>query len=1219
MVCNLDIVVVAIAAAVDGAHLAAADVHSRVAVDPAAHVVAAIDGIDAAVVGVVHLDIGHALHVGHAAAAIEVALHDGIRALHLHVGRHTEDIVAAAVGQVDGVLHGAGVAAAIDVAHLAFQQAHFGHVVRHGHHVAVVAAEDGTHIAACGVLCIEQHHHLVAHAHAVAAAEDGVDDAAGVGVRGVQVDEARRLDRAIVAATQVAVDQRLAVLRIVAVIVVGSIAAAVDVVDVGAALDAHIRRVGRLPFAVYIFIELGGVVGGREGAVGHPGSGILHFIFGAEGLDSTHTVVAGVEAAVDDAVARDKEVGEAVDGGHVAATEDVAVHRAAIHRQVHRAVTGAAVAHVGQVGATVGVAVHRAAQHQQVGVLVGRYVEACIVVIVVKQLAVGVAEAGRQGILAVHVAVVVTVAAGKDVGLHRAAGHHHEGAFGRVVLGADAAADVAAAEEGADGAVGHLDIGRVGDIGQTAATVEVVNLHVGTVDQHGGAELGGGIDDASLGEVGRHGAGGGYRCRHGALVAAAIDGADAAAGKGQRGHHGHSGQVVAAEEAAHVVAVLAAHPVATAGGVGEFLGGAARAVDRHRGALHRGAVATGKAGVDAAAHDGHIHQRHIHHVAAAEEVADAEVTAEAGEVGVHALVALRSLAGGKLGVVDGDGHLLARGERAAHVVAAEDGIGHAVVVFDGRHIVAGIIAGEEGVAGTAEEGVHLHQVVVHHHLGVGDAGDVAAVGHILHNEFRGAAPLPHVAFEPCALAGSFHEVVGGALLILVVVVAVAAAVDRADEHTRRGGGAAQGHQGAVAALHAAADVVAAVDVGDGVAVVHRHSGVARHVGHTAAAEHAAAHHRCIDGIVHHRRHLGAHRDVHSHLLGGTVGELHGHRQGGDEGGRRHRDAAHRGEGVGVFLADAQVTARTVVEAVGDTAVVAVDGQRLGGGCGQGVAVVHCGVGAVVGPIDMLFDGRHTGIAEAGGIAMLVGEVEAAAAHLLEVFVVGGDDRHVDRGGDGGRGLQALAIFEGRLGGGAAGLGQGQGRQAQVLVAVLYLFAVRHILHRQEQSTVIAHLGGVGVLVAVVAPAGTRLVSVQVGLRVGALIGGPRQREAPTAVEDVPRQPEVVALLGTVDLVGLVQCGAQVPVVPLADAADGLAHLDLHHLQTGAAQRRAALQVVAIVVVLLVVVARQTVAARPHAVLVKRAGILHLHIRGVEPQVVDTLVAAVGGVDGVHTR
>ena len=168
----IDIVVVvfAVRAAVDVAHRAAADVDTRVAADGAADVVAAKDVVHRAAAD---LHVCHAAHLGHAAAAVDGAVDDGVVIVDADVGRHTGHLVAAGVGEGAAAIHGTHVAAAEHIAHAPFVQHDVGHARRHV--VAVVAAEDGAHHPVGVGRAVEQHDDALAHAGAVAAAEDGVD------------------------------------------------------------------------------------------------------------------------------------------------------------------------------------------------------------------------------------------------------------------------------------------------------------------------------------------------------------------------------------------------------------------------------------------------------------------------------------------------------------------------------------------------------------------------------------------------------------------------------------------------------------------------------------------------------------------------------------------------------------------------------------------------------------------------------------------------------------------------------------------------------------------------------------------------------------------------------------------------------------------------------------------------------------------------------------
>ena len=292
---------------------------------------------------------------------------------------------------------------------------------------------------------------------------------------------------------------------------------------------------------------------------------------------------------------------------------------------------------------------------------------------------------------------------------------------------------------------------------------------------------------------------------HVALVAAAVDVLHAARGQVDVAQVGHVGLVVAAEEDAHVVAarlgdhgagvglqhlVASGLPVVLLAGiarverapglevhvvgvvrraVAEFGVGevkrrvvvdelVAAAVDGADGLYHRGLVATHEAGVRHAAQDAHLGMRALHHVAAAVEVADAEVAAVAREVGV-----LRVQLVGELGVVDGGVDVRTLRDGTAVVVAAEDGHDAAAVYVDGdgRRRRTRAVDADEGVLGAAEDGVEVQQVVVQ-----GRRGSVAGggLGHADHHV--GTLDVGHRA---------------GAALTLLAVLEVGTAVFRVAE------------------------------------------------------------------------------------------------------------------------------------------------------------------------------------------------------------------------------------------------------------------------------------------------------------------------------------------------------------------------------------------------------------------------------------------------------
>ena len=187
---------------------------------------------------------------------------------------------------------------------------------------------------------------------------------------------------------------------------------------------------------------------------------------------------------------------------------------------------------------------------------------------------------------------------------------------------------------------------------------------------------------------------------HIAGIAAAVDRAHAARVQLHHGHSVHGGSVVAAEEAAYIVAAQVTFPLvnvrvaAVVGGIGGGVGpdevavvaetvylAVAQAFHSAVGLGHGGVVAAEEHGVAHAAEDPHVGVRAVHQVAAAEEVAYAEVASVAAEQGI-----LDVLLVGELGVEDVDEHRRGRGHLAAVVVAAEDGHQGAAVDVDGNTV-----------------------------------------------------------------------------------------------------------------------------------------------------------------------------------------------------------------------------------------------------------------------------------------------------------------------------------------------------------------------------------------------------------------------------------------------------------------------------------------------------------------------------------------------------
>ena len=468
----------------------------------------------------------------------------------------------------------------------------------------------------------------------------------------------------------------------------------------------------------------------------------------------------------------------------------------------------------------------------------------------------------------------------------------------------------------------------------------------------------------------------------------------------------------------------------------------AAAVDGAHGLYHRGLVAADEAGVRHATQDGDLGVGALHQVAAAVEVADAEVAAVAGEVGVRRVQLV-----GELGVVDGGVGVRPLGDGAAVVVAAEEGHDAAAVHVDGdgRRGRAGAVDADEGVLGAAEDGVQMQQVVVlggqgrgagrgfghaDDHVGRLDVGHRAGaalallavlevgaaeggvaeaagddVGIVLGRAVFTEVPLPgvdraRVVAVAEAVVGRSHRagegggagpgagagVVGRA----VAVVAAAAAVDVGDARV------AQGLQGAHldggGALHPARYVVAAVDGIDGVGVVHRD-------GRVAAADHRGGGRRVGRAVVDaHVGHAAAAAHVAQHHgcipRVAVVGLV---------------QPAVQGDGIG----------NGVVDVVGGAAVeeaVLHHGRQGGRGAGGHRVALHQDIRALV--------GGGVGARAPFGGAFQLGLQEAAGRGVDAVDGLHEGQLVVDRRG---RRQYARAVFvvDG-IGGGDAGRAEGFG-------------------------------------------------------------------------------------------------------------------------------------------------------------------------------------------------
>ena len=1216
------------------------------------------------------------------------------------MGAHIVDRVAAHVEELSRAAHRACVAAAEHVARRAAGEHYVGHALRHV--VAVVAAEDGAHEEAVltagidDVGVVEQHAHRVLHTHAVAAAKHGVDEAA----TGVDVDEGRALARTVVAPVDHAHWLHVRVFRALGVVVVvGSVAAAVDAVDGRGAVNQHVGREGPVARAVGQQVVERGVVAGHIVGRVHARTAV-----GSEGIDDAQAVVGREERALDPGVARDVRVAEAVEVRQVAAAVGVAVvvgggghvgaHRAASHGEVYAAhlvahgdgLVGLPVAQVyllgralqeadvGHHAAAIGRVQHIAALDVEVRVVLRRHEQPHIFAVevlvgtahvVAQRVGRAVVEVGARGLV---VAVVVAVAAAVDALQHQRAVEHRVGAL--VSGRAHVAADVVAAVHIAEGASLEPQHRRVPHVGHAAAGVDLLH-HDARVGRrvHQRAQSLGFLKLPALQALVGHQVGQravvGQRhlVVHVASVAAAIDVADAARHQVDGAQGGHRGAVVAAEEGANVVAAYGArHPSGTVvfqgrvvGLVRELLLAAqhpvdhvvghavvvedvvrAAAVDNADRVLHRGHVAAQVATVYHAACHVDLGARAVHQVAAAEEVAYAILAAILAEEAVLYVL----LAGGRqLGVVHVDLHAAAVGERAAVVVAAKEGVHRAAIHVDGRRAAVG--HADEGILGTAEEGVDEHVVVVlrvvvavalavganaHGDARAPDVGHraVAAVaplgvargaGQVIEGggrhpaarapveaggvvgphargrralfPHRARAPLVDAAAEPVVGVG---QAVGVAVGVVGVVVGVddhagidveaaAAAIDAAYAHLVGvvGEGAAQLHRGAGLALHPSCYVVAAIDGANAVGIVHRDGRAARHIGHAASAEHRARHHRGAVGF--------------GHLAAAVlVGECQLHRV-------AQRDAFLK-VGIHPHLHHHALRRHILAAQHGALgAALALDGH------------LHIAVALVV---ELVAQGTelelvrlghrrhvdkrllavavvhlrlpHAAVAVTGAGAQPVVGVDAVAEGLLLVPGVGRHDLHRaavgHRGGHRGSVLVAQGV-------GPVVVAHRERRYALAFGQALHRAGIRCHLDRQVErrpARRLLHIGVRGVaklIVLVRGQAGVGLRGRERGVaelaRVGTLVGV--ARHAPGAVgKDGP----VVGLVAHTVAVGHVGDGrAEVPVVELRGVLKRGAHSDDIDPQP----LRRALQVVAVARVLLVVEAG-VAGAHPHAVLVQ---------------------------------
>ena len=224
--------------------------------------------------------------------------------------------------------------------------------------------------------------------------------------------------------------------------------------------------------------------------------------------------------------------------------------------------------------------------------------------------------------------------------------------------------------------------------------------------------------------------------QHIACVATAIHRAHAARTQGNGGQTRHVGSVVAAEEGTHVIDAHRVGPgviseildyqirtIIRADGVGIGLAESLVAasfegtIDPHIGLCHVGCVAAGEDGVALSAVDDDVRGQARHLVAAAEEVADAEVaTIARGGRACHTRREVNRSA------IDSD-IVLASGLVAAIVVATKHSESRTAIDGNGSAVGVSYSVGNESVLGTAKDGVNLHGIVRHRNGGLDDGGD----------------------------------------------------------------------------------------------------------------------------------------------------------------------------------------------------------------------------------------------------------------------------------------------------------------------------------------------------------------------------------------------------------------------------------------------------------------------------------------------------------------
>ena len=336
-------------------------------------------------------------------------------------------------------------------------------------------------------------------------------------------------------------------------------------------------------------------------------------------------------------------------------------------------------------------------------------------------------------------AVIETVTACKDIFINCTSGNFHVGgAVHHLVLpiwvvgigsrihphATHITTDVAAAIHSANMTILHLYPSAVAHVTHLAATIEIVNQHCGAVHHHFSAVIEAVILETSIGESDGTSRG---RSHHITCVTATIYGADTAGGQIDSGQAIHLGSVVAAEEGADVINTCAIPRIVaidfinivtrpTTDGVCDGIA-LTYAVHRNIGSIHAGRVATSENGVALAAVNKDFCGGAIYFVTATVEIGYAEVTTNACVCG---------------GVGFGAIHLdvmLAIALATANVVAAEDSVNGAAVDGNGVAVIMPITVSQEGILGTAKQGVNLDGIVgCYHDGGLFNLGEIQGIG-----------------------------------------------------------------------------------------------------------------------------------------------------------------------------------------------------------------------------------------------------------------------------------------------------------------------------------------------------------------------------------------------------------------------------------------------------------------------------------------------------------